>query len=234
MISFFYTTIYQPLFNLMVFIYNTVPYADLGVAVILLTVIIKLLLFPLGLKAMKSQKEMNEIQPEVKKIQKKYKDDKEKQAKKILEIYKEKNINPFSGILVLIIQLPILISLFQIFRKGVGEEEMSQLYSFISSPATIDTTFLNIIDLSSPNSFLAVLAAGGQYYQMKISTQSTEKKGEKSDTAKMIQKQMLYFLPVFTFIILLTIPSAVGLYWIITVAFSVLQFYLAKTKTQKQ
>lgn len=218
----------------MVFIYNTVPYADLGVAVILLTVIIKLLLFPLGLKAMKSQKEMNEIQPEVKKIQKKYKDDKEKQAKKILEIYKEKNINPFSGILVLIIQLPILISLFQIFRKGVGEEEMSQLYSFISSPATIDTTFLNIIDLSSPNSFLAVLAAGGQYYQMKISTQSTEKKGEKSDTAKMIQKQMLYFLPVFTFIILLTIPSAVGLYWIITVAFSVLQFYLAKTKTQKQ
>jgi YidC/Oxa1 family membrane protein insertase len=234
MISFFYTTIYQPLFNLLVFIYNTVPYADLGVAVILLTVIIKLLLFPLGLKAMKSQKEMNEIQPEVKKIQKKYKDDKEVQAKKILEIYKEKNINPFSGILVLIIQLPILISLFQIFRKGVGEEEMSQLYSFISSPATIDTTFLNVIDLSSPSSFLAVLAAGGQYYQMKISTQSPEKKQEKSDTAKMIQKQMLYFLPVFTFIILLTIPSAVGLYWIITVIFSVIQFYLAKTKTQKQ
>ncbi|MCF7845184.1 MAG: YidC/Oxa1 family membrane protein insertase [Candidatus Pacebacteria bacterium] len=230
MISFFYTTIYQPLFNLMVFIYNIVPYADLGVVVILLTVLIKILLFPLGVKATKSQKEMNEIQPEIKKIQKKYKDDKEEQAKKILEIYKEKKINPFSGIFVLLIQLPILISLFQIFRKGVGEEEMSQLYSFVSNPGVIDTTFLNIIDISSPNTFLAILAAGGQYYQMKISTQTVEDKGKKSDTAKMIQKQMLYFLPVFTFIILLTIPSAVGLYWIVTVLFSVLQFYLVKNK----
>jgi YidC/Oxa1 family membrane protein insertase len=230
MISFFYTTIYQPLFNLMVFIYNTIPYADLGVAVILLTVLIKIALFPLGIKATKSQKEMNDIQPEIKKIQKKYKDDKEKQAKKILEIYKEKKVNPFSGIFVLLIQLPILISLFQIFRKGVGEEEMSQLYSFVSNPGVIDTTFLNIVDISSPNSFLAILAAGGQYYQMKISTQSAKKKGEQSDTAKMIQTQMLYFLPVFTFIILLTIPSAVGLYWIVTAIFSILQFHLVKNK----
>ncbi|MEA2092773.1 MAG: YidC/Oxa1 family membrane protein insertase [Patescibacteria group bacterium] len=230
MISFFYTTIYQPLFNLMVFIYNTVPCADLGVAVIILTVLIKITLFPLGIKATKSQKEMDDIQPEIKKIQKKYKDDKEKQAKKILEIYKEKKINPFSGIFVLLIQLPILISLFQIFRKGVGEEEMSQLYSFVSNPGVIDITFLNIIDISSPNSFLAILAAGGQYYQMKISTQSAKKSGEKSDTSKMIQKQMLYFLPVFTFIILLTVPSAVGLYWIVTVLFSILQFHLVKNK----
>jgi YidC/Oxa1 family membrane protein insertase len=230
MISFFYATIYRPLFNLMVLIYNIVPYADLGVVVVLLTVLIKTALFPLGIKATKSQKELNDIQPEIKKIQKKYKDDKEEQAKKILEIYKEKKINPFSGIFVLLIQLPILISLFQIFRKGVGEEEMSQLYSFISNPGVIDTTFLNIVDISSPNAFLAILAAGGQYYQMKITTQSAKKKGEQSDTAKMMQTQMLYFLPVFTFIILLTAPSAIGLYWIITVLFSILQFHLVKNK----
>jgi YidC/Oxa1 family membrane protein insertase len=230
MISFFYATIYRPLFNLMVLIYNIVPYADLGVVVVLLTVLIKTALFPLGIKATKSQKELNDIQPEIKKIQKKYKDDKEEQAKKILEIYKEKKINPFSGIFVLLIQLPILISLFQIFRKGVGEEEMSQLYSFISNPGVIDTTFLNIVDISSPNAFLAILAAGGQYYQMKITTQSAKKKGEQSDTAKMMQTQMLYFLPVFTFIILLTAPSAIGLYWIITVFFSILQFRLVKNK----
>nr|MDA3815575.1 YidC/Oxa1 family membrane protein insertase [Patescibacteria group bacterium] len=85
-----------------------------------------------------------------------------------------------------------------------------------------------------PNTFLAILAAGGQYYQMKISTKSVKKDGEQSNTAKMMQKQMLYFLPVFTFIILLTVPSAVGLYWIITVIFSVIQFHLVKNKLQKE
>jgi YidC/Oxa1 family membrane protein insertase len=229
MISFFYTTIYQPLFNLLVFFYNIIPHADLGVAVILLTVFIKLILFPLGIKATKSQKEVTEIQPDIKKIQNKYKDNKEEQAKKILELYKERKINPFSGIIVLIIQLPILISLFQIFRKGVGEKEMEQLYSFISNPGVIDASFLNTIDLSSPNSFLAVLAAGGQYFQMKV-TMQTKKQGEQSDTAKMMQKQMIYFLPVLTFFILLTVPSAVGLYWIITVIFALVQFYIVKKK----
>ncbi len=222
-----YTVIYQPLFNLLIFFYNIIPFFDLGVAVILLTLFIKTLLYPLGMKAARSQKEMEAIQPDVKKIQEKYKDEKEKQAQKIMELYKEKGVNPFSGMLPLFIQLPILISLFQIFRRGLENEEMKHLYDFISTPEFVNYSFLGIIDMSSPNIFLAILAAAGQYFQMKM-MMSKKKEDGKQDTAKAIQSQMIYFLPGFTFVILLSLPSVVGLYWVVTVAFSVFQQYIVK------
>jgi len=226
-----YTLIYQPLFNLLIFFYNLVPFADLGIAVVLLTVFIKLVLYPLGIKAARSQKEMESIQPEVKKLQEKYKDDREKQSREIMALYKKKGVNPFSGMLPLLIQLPILISLFQIFRRGLESEEMKHLYNFVSSPETINYEFLGVVDLSSPNTVLAVLAAGGQYLQMKTIS-SKKNDGEKQDTAKAIQSQMIYFLPGFTFVILLSLPSVVGLYWIITVAFSIFQQYIIRKENE--
>lgn len=225
MAAFFYNLIYQPLFNLLIFLYNTVPFADLGIAVILVTALIKLILYPLGIKAAKSQKEMETIQPEVKKLQEKYKDDKEKQSREIMALYKEKGVNPFSGMLPLFIQLPILISLFQIFRRGLEAEEMRHLYEFVSDPGVINYSFLGVVDLSSPNIILAIIAAGGQFLQMKM-VSPKKKTGEKQDTAKAIQTHMIYFLPGFTFVILLTLPSVVGLYWVITVAFSIFQQYI--------
>jgi len=233
MADIFYALIYQPLFNLLIFFYNLVPFADLGVAVILLTVLIKLILYPLGLKAARSQKEAESIQPEVKKLQEKYKDNKEKQSREIMALYKKRGVNPFSGILPLFIQLPILISLFQIFRRGLEKEEMKHLYNFISSPDTVNYEFLGVVDLSSPNIIFAILAAGGQYLQMKT-VSSKKKEGEGQDTAKAIQSQMIYFLPGFTFIILLSLPSVVGLYWLITVAFSIFQQYIIKKENGNQ
>ncbi len=231
MAQIFYLLVYQPLFNLLIFLYDVIPFFDLGMAVIVLTLIIKTILYPLGIKAARSQKEMEEIQPEVKKIQEKYKDDKEKQAKLIMELYKERKVNPFSGMFPLFIQLPVLISLFQIFRRGLEAEEMKHLYSFINSPEIINYSFLGIVDLSSPNIILAIIAAAGQYFQMKM-TMVKKKEGEKQDTAKAIQSQMIYFLPGFTFMILLNIPSVVGLYWVVTVAFSVFQQYIIKKENK--
>ncbi len=228
-----YILIYQPLFNLLIFLYNVIPFYDLGVAVVLLTLIIKGVLYPLGMKAARSQKEMETIQPEVKKIQEKLKDDKEKQARKIMELYKERGVNPFSGILPLFIQLPILISLFQIFRRGIESEEMKHLYGFVSTPETVNYTFLGLVDLSSPNVILAILAAAGQYLQMKMVT-SKKKDADKGDMAKAMQSHMIYFLPGFTFIILLNLPSVIGLYWTITVAFSVFQQYIVKKEDERK
>ncbi len=228
MANIIYLLIYQPLFNLLIFFYNTVSFTDLGIAVILMTLLIKGALYPLGIKSARSQKEMEEIQPEVKKIQEKFKDDKEKQARETMELYKKRKINPFSGFVTLLIQFPILISLFQIFKRGLESEEMKHLYSFINTPEVIDYTFLGIIDLSSPNIIFAILAAVGQYFQMKVTMgKKREEKEEKNkNTAKAIQSQMIYFLPGFTFVILLSLPSVVGLYWIITVAFSLFQQYI--------
>ncbi len=225
MADIFYILLYKPLFNILITLYNIVPFADLGIAVILLTIFIKLILYPLGIKAAKSQKEMETIQPEIKKIQEKYKDKKEEQAKKIMELYKERGVNPFAGMVPLFIQLPILISLFQIFRRGINSEEMKHLYEFISAPEVINYNFLGLIDLSEANIFFALLAGAGQYIQMKMTIPQNK---DKNDTAKAIQSQMIYFLPGFTFIILLSLPSVVGLYWIITIIFSIFQQYMVK------
>ncbi len=232
-----YNLIYQPLFNILIFFYNITPFPDLGIAVILLTVLIKGVLYPLGIKAAKSQKEMQAIQPDIKKIQEKYKEDKEEQAKKIMELYKERGVNPFSGMLPLFIQLPILVALFQIFTRGLENEEMKHLYNFISTPEVVNYNFLNIIDLSSPNIILAVIAAAGQYIQMKMvmggKKEEKKEEGKKADMAKAMQTQMMYFLPGFTFIVLLSLPSAVGLYWIVTVIFSVYQQYSVRDKEEE-
>lgn len=226
MINFFYTILYQPLFNLLIFFYNHLPFGGLGVSVIIITLIIKFALYPLSKKATKSQKELQDIQPEIKKIQEKYKEDKETQAKKVMEFYKEKKINPFSGILPLFIQLPILIVLLRIFIQGFESEEISKhLYTFISNPGVIDYMFLGAIDLSSPSVLLAIIAAVGQFLQMKLFV-TPKKKSE--GVMGNIQTQMLYILPGVTFFILLKLPAVVGIYWIVTVIFSIFQQYLIK------
>ncbi len=240
MAEFFYIAIYQPLFNILIFFYNNTSFYDLGIAVILLTIIIKLCLHPLGIKAARSQKEMEAIQPEIKKIQEKYKKNKEEQSKKIMELYKSKKINPFAGIVPLFIQFPILISLFQIFRRGLEQEEMKHLYSFVKEPEFVNYYFLNIIDLSEPFIIFAIIAGAGQYLQMKImvSKKKANQAGQedeksKSDIGKTIQSQMVYFLPGFTFFILLSLPSVVGLYWIVTIIFSILQQYIVQKENKE-
>ncbi len=237
-----YQLIYQPLVNILIVLYNYIPINDLGFSVIALTILIKLALYPLGMKSTRSQREMESIQPEIKKIQEKYKDDKETQSRKIMEFYKEKKINPFAGITPIFIQLPILISLFQIFRRltspEVDGDQMEHLYSFVSEPETINYMFLGMIDLAQPFIVFAVLAAVGQYLQMKITLagKSREKKDKKDESSmsSIMQNQMTYFLPGFTFIILIGMPSVIGLYWIITIIFAIIQHQVVKKEKDKE
>jgi len=221
----FNTILYYPLLNILFLLYYYLPGKDLGIAVIVLTILIKLIFYPLGAQALKSQKAMSEIQPKIKEIQEKYKDDKEKQTKVIMEFYKEKKINPFSGCLPLLIQLPIFIALYQVFQKGLRPEAITNLYSFISHPAQIDPTFLGIVNLSQPSMFLAVLAGVSQYFQLKTAPQGPKLKQKTSDISQMMSKQMTYFLPIFALIICLKLPSAIALYWSVMTIFTILQQY---------
>lgn len=116
-INFFYIILYQPLFNALVLLYDYVPGHDFGVAIIFLTLIIRFILYPISVKAVSSQKGLQKLQPKILEVQKKYKDEKEKQAKEILELYKTEKINPFSGLLLAIIQIPILIALYRVFLE---------------------------------------------------------------------------------------------------------------------
>ena len=235
--NFFYIILYRPLFNCLVLLYNYVPGHDFGMAIIFLTVLIRVVLYPISVKAVKSQRGLLKLQPQMQEIQKKYKEDKEKQAKEILELYKKEKINPFSGLLLALIQLPILIALYRVFWQGLNPKELAVLYSFVANPGHINALFLHIIDLSKPNLIFAILAGLTQYFQTKmLLPQTAPKKNQQSkeaDFSQIMQKQTLYFLPVFTIIILMNLPSALGLYWTISGLFSIIQQYLIFKKNNE-
>jgi len=235
--SAFHTLLYQPLFNALIFLYQFLPGKDFGVAVIVLTIIIRIILYPLMLKSIKSQKALAELQPQIQEIQQKYKNDKEKQGKEMMALYQKEKINPLGGCLPFLLQLPILFALYRVFWKGLEPESMSSLYSFIPSPEAINPTFLGIINLAEPSLVLAVLAGILQFFQTKMLTPKNKKTPVKGDQmaqfSNMMQKQMLYFFPLFTVFILWKLPAAIGVYWTITALFSIFQQYLIM-KPQKE
>ncbi|KKT17500.1 MAG: hypothetical protein A2654_01770 [Candidatus Nealsonbacteria bacterium RIFCSPHIGHO2_01_FULL_43_31] len=229
-ISAFNAFLYQPLFNALILIYLYLPGHDFGIAVIALTVLIKLVFYPLGAQAIRSQKSLALLQPKMKEIQEKFKNNKEQQSRAMLDLYKKEKINPFSSFLPLIIQLPILIGLYQVFWKGFGEAQLGFLYGFIPNPGQIDTTFLGMMDLSQASIFLAVLTGIVQFIQSKMMTTNQKKPTGQSDMSQMMQKQMLYLFPIFTVFILWTLPAAVALYWLVTTLFTIVQQYIILKK----
>jgi len=234
LITIFNTILYRPLFNALIFLYEYLPGQDFGVAVIVLTVLIKILFYPLGMRAIRAQKSLQGLQSKIKEIQEKYKNDREKQTRSMLELYKKEKINPFSGFLPLLVQLPILIALYQVFWGGLQPEKMVNLYSFLPQPGSIDPTFFGILNLAQPSATLAIFAGISQFFQAKIispeASKDTKKAGEASQFSKTMKAQMLYFFPVFTVIILLKLPAAIALYWLVTTLFSIGQQYLVFKK----
>ncbi|OGZ63730.1 MAG: hypothetical protein A3A98_00355 [Candidatus Staskawiczbacteria bacterium RIFCSPLOWO2_01_FULL_40_39] len=224
LVTIFDVLLYKPLFNVLVLIYNYFPGHDFGVAIIVLTVVIKFVLYPLSVKALHSQKVLQRLQPKLQEIQSKFKNDKEKQAQETLELYRKEKINPFSGLFLVIIQLPILIALYRVFWLGLKPEELGNLYSFVVNPIQINSMFLQMVDLAQPNLVFAILAGILQFFQTKMLMPKPDKAKAK-DIGTIMQKQMLYFFPFVTVIILLKLPSALGLYWIVSGIVSIAQQY---------
>ncbi len=207
-------------FLILIYIYTN----NFGVAVIGLTLLIKLLTNPLNQKALESQKAMTEIQPMLQEIQKRNKDKPEKQAQEMMALYKEKKFNPFSGILLLFIQIPIIWALFYVFRGGINIDP-TQMYSFVHFPQAINPYFLGI-DLSKPNIYLAVITAIAQFIQAKTgipTAPKTQTEDRTTQMTNMMQKQMVIFIPLITLFVLYSLPSALGLYWLITTVFTIFQ-----------
>lgn len=223
----FDVTLYRPLFNSLVFIYNYIPGHDFGIAIIVLTLLIRVILYPLSVKALNSQRALQKLQPKLQEIQKKYKDDKEKQGMETLELYRKEKINPFSGLFLALIQFPILIALYQVFWRGLNTSELTRLYSFVVNPVYVNPTFLHWIDLSKPHIAFATLAAILQFVQTKMLLPNKVKApGEGPDVSEIMQKQMVYIFPFVTVIILMKLPAALGMYWIVSGIFSIIQQYI--------
>jgi len=234
MTSIFHTLVSEPLYSGLVFLINSLPFFDVGVVIIIFTIITKIILLPLSIKASKAQIEMKGAEKDLAVIKQKY-SDKNEQSVKVMEYYKEKGINPFSGILVLIIQLPILIGLYRVFL-GLPKINPDYLYSFIPVPETINMMFLGFVDMSEKSLVLALLVGITTYIQTSIASsgQTPVSDGSKQgELAKAMAFQMKYFLPPFIAIIIYNISSAVALYLFVSNLFSIAQELYIKRKYHK-
>ena len=241
-IDVFNTILYRPLLNALVIFYQLIPGHDFGVAVILLTILTRLIIYPLMAQSLRSQKVLTKLQPKIRELQVKHKNDKEKQAKELISLYQKEKINPLGGFLPLLIQSPILIALYQVFWKGLRPEEMANLYSFVSQPKIIDPIFFGLINLAKSSLILALIAAIFQFFQTKMLTiyqpvglvKTPEKTDQMTSFSNLFQKQMLYFFPIFTVFILWKLPAAIALYWITTSLFSLVQqYFIFKPSSEK-
>lgn len=229
----FHEILYRPLLNALVFLYNVIPGHDLGIAIIVLTLIIRFLLYPLSKKAIESQKVMTDLQPRIKEIQKKFKDDKQAQTKAVMEFYREHKINPLGGCLPLLIQLPILIALYRVFISGLAPENLGALYPFIQNPGSINATFLGIVDLSATHNIpLSVLAGALQFIQSKMMLKESPKGKPKGEMSLMMGKQMTYFMPILMVYFAFVLPAALPLYWIVITLFAIFQQRLILKKNE--
>jgi YidC/Oxa1 family membrane protein insertase len=234
----YHTIFYQPIFNILIFLYNIIPGHDLGLAIIAVTIVIKLILAPFSQQGIRAQKRMQELQPKLTELKNKFKNDQQGLAKATMELYKQEKISPFSSCLPLLIQLPFLFAVYGVFRNGlVGGESMKALYSFVSNPGTLNTISFGILDMSKSNVILAILAGVAQYWasKMLITKKQPAVPGAKDENmAAVMNKQMTIFMPLMTIFIGITIPSGLTLYWLITTILTGLQqLYFFKHKDKK-
>ena len=236
LILIFNETIFRPILNLLIIVLNVLPGNDLGWSIIIVTLLTRLVLFPLSHKALKSQKRLAELQPQLKDIQKKYKNDKQKQSQAVMEFYKKQNINPFSGCLPFLVQLPIIIGLYRVFLVELTPKNLTGLYSFVASPLYINTNFLGVVNLLETSMVLALLAAFAQFLVSKITFNQKKKMGSQptSGLQGMMGKQMTYILPFVTFFIARSFPAGLVLYWFTTTVFSFGQQYMINSALKRE
>lgn len=217
--KFLYTTlIYQPLLNAIVAVTTIVPEQSLGYAVIVIAFVIRGILFPIQHRATKVQEAMKHLEPHLHALKEQHKDNREELAQKTLELYRKHGVNPFASFLLLIIQLPVLIAIFSIFREGLMGDISGQLYSFVPHPEHINMLFYGI-DLSRPHIPLAILAAVTQFVQVKLmltkqrNTSATQGSGFGAEFQRAMQTQMPYIIPLMIGLIGSRLAAALPLYW---------------------
>src|SRR3989344_3369864 len=232
----FHAVIYDPLYNGLIFLVGVVPSHDVGLAVIALTIVVRVILLPLSRRAVETQIAMKKVAPEIEKIKEKFKDNREEQGKAIFALYKERGVHPFASIGLVLIQFPVLIGLYWVFYAGgFPEVDASLLYSFVHIPASVNMEFLGILDMSKRSIIIAVLAAATQLIYTRLSMGPRQKALESTpveaslsgDMAKSFDLQARYMLPVIIGVIAYTIPSAAPLYWVTSNILMILQEYAA-------
>lgn len=183
--------IVQPIFNLLLFIYSVVPFADFGIAIIIFTIIIRFAMWPLVVKQLHQVKAMRKLQPELARIKKATKGNKQLESMQMLELYKKHEVKPFRSILILLIQLPIFIALFQVIQIFTSHRDAIEKFTYgfmqnlepvkelLANPDSFNAMFFGVIDLTQHaittegvSIFLVILAGVAAFTQYIISKQT--------------------------------------------------------------
>jgi YidC/Oxa1 family membrane protein insertase len=225
MISLWNAIFYLPLYNALFFLVDILPQHSLFLAVVLLTIIVKFILWPLSYKAIRSQLKVKLLEPklnDIKKIQ-----DRQEQAKKTLELYRENKVNPFSSFLLILVQLPIILALYWVFRDGGVTIDSNLLYPFVKEPSLINTVFFGF-DLTQKSIILSFLTGFTQYYYLATATATKQSKlsetaTDQEKTMYAFQKSMQYMMPIMITVFSYIVGGAVALYWLTSNIFMIVQ-----------
>ena len=241
------TLIFKPLYNGLVGLMDLLPWIDVGIAVILFTIIVRLIIFPLSKSALLTQVRMKAVEPEVNKLKAEYKDNRQLQGLKVMELYRSKGIKPFAGILLLFIQLPVLLALISVFYRIIPNVDSTLLYSFVHVP--VIKPYLLGLSLTGPSIILSLITAVIQFFQMHYSLAARQhremvaKNGAPAandfsgNLANSMNTQMKFFLPILAFVstywlIPIKFPQAasiIAIYWSVTSLFTLVQeLYIRK------
>jgi len=244
----------QPVFNVLVFIYGILPGHNFGLAIILFTILVRLVLWPLLKKQLHQSIKMRALQPELKRIKQQTKGDRQKQSMLMMELYKERGINPFSSIGVMLLQLPILLALYACLRRIIDDphqvhdfayaavQHLPSIHDLAANIHLFDNTLFGIVDLSKnpisaagtywPAMIIVVLSAIVQFFQSrqlmpvdknarKLRTIMKEaaasgQQADQSEVSASLSKSMIYVFPFMILLIGVSLPAALGLYWLIS------------------
>ncbi len=240
----FTTVLLQPILNLLIWLYNVIPGQDIGIAIILLTIVVKLVLYPFTIAQIKQQRAMQELQPKIDEVRSRLKDNKEEQAKELMALYAREKVNPAASCLPLLVQLPVFIALYRALRIGLTSESLSLLYRFVANPQHVDPRFLGLMDLTKPSYVLAIAAAIVQFIQTRQimkppaatitqpPAEVAKTTGAKDESmAAVMNKQMMYTMPIVTAVVGFTLPGGLTLYWLVMNVLTVLQQWWLMKKT---
>lgn len=224
--SVFNQVFFLPLYNALVWLSGILPGGDVGLAIVVLTLLVKVLLFPLQHRMTKTQAALKRLEPQLAALKSEYADNKSEQAKRIMALYQEHGVNPFSGFVILLIQLPILIALFLVFKDSFLLRP-EWLYSFVASPTVSSTNFLGWLDITTRSIWFAVLVGVSQFIQMRLvmpppAPKPVEQKPSlAADFQRSLGWQMRYFMPVMVAFIAAGLPAALSLYWLTSNLFAI-------------
>lgn len=233
-----HTFFFDPVYNTLVFFIDIIPGGDVGLAIIATVLVVKTILLPLSIKAVKTQKIMREIDPKLKEIKEKYKDDRQQQAQAMMEVYKDAGMNPMAGLFLLFIQIPIIIALYYAVSRGGGvplpDINLDLLYSLVAAPAAVTMNFLGLIDITGKSFLLALGAGVTQFIHVNLTMPAPPPKKEgaapdlKEDFMRNMHTQMKYVMPVLITVVAYSISAAIALYFLVSNLVTITQEYFIR------